>query len=76
MQVAIPLHVLTQSCSWVVQGARFKPLNLPERSRRVPDRIDVFIGTTVCISLGIIIVYKYVTNTIEYMTQPCHLVSL
>ena len=60
----------------VIQGPGFKPLNLPPRSRRVPDRLDVLIGSTLCISLIIIILYKYVTNTLEYMTQPCHLVSL
>jgi hypothetical protein len=59
-----------------IQGPGFKPLKLPPRGRRTPDRFDILIGSTLCVSLIIIILYKYVTNTMEYMTQPCHLVSL
>ena len=58
------------------QGPGLRPLGLPPRAPRTPDRVDVAIGCTLCASLVIIILYKHVTNTLEYMTQPCHLVSL
>uniref|UniRef100_A0A7S4N1I1 Uncharacterized protein n=1 Tax=Guillardia theta TaxID=55529 RepID=A0A7S4N1I1_GUITH len=51
-------------------------LGLPKHGVRKVTYGDVFLGTQVLASLLWVLYYKYLTNTVVYILQPCHLVSI
>jgi len=53
-----------------------KPLGLPPKSaKRKLSWIDYLLVGTLCMNLVWVVWYKYVTETLIYLLQPCHIVS-
>ena len=52
------------------------PLQLPRRGKRSITGFEKLMGGVVLITLSWVLWYKYKTNTVVYILQPCHIVSV
>eukprot|EP00961_Rhodomonas_salina_P010207 137287-Rhodomonas_salina.1 len=58
------------------QVVGLKPLGLPKAGKRDVGLIDMLMGLALTVLISFTAWYKYATNTVVYLAQPCHVVTV